>query len=194
MSLGAVTTSAFYSCQPYGNATFCPATATATVTQTVAFTTEYYVTFLAACPTASWWATYTIEETCTGNPATWTPPVIPPSFTTTEVVCDVCAEKTQTITCPAVTASATATTPATVTVHGNGVTVTITPAPTTVATVTGGGATGAGACSTCGEETSTATSTGTVPVVTAGAPAVGTMKKGLALFAGAAVLAAQFML
>lgn len=64
------------------------------------FTTEYCYTAVAACPTSVWTATYTIQEVCTGDQATWTKPSVPPHFTTTTVTCDVCATPTQTITCP----------------------------------------------------------------------------------------------
>jgi hypothetical protein len=55
-----------------------------------------------ACPTSEWIETYTVTETCTGGPASYTRPHHPPQFTTTVVVCDACQIPTQTIyqTCP----------------------------------------------------------------------------------------------
>ncbi|CAN8095598.1 unnamed protein product [Discula destructiva] len=80
------------------------------------FTTEYCFTAQAADATSTWFATYTITETCTGSRATWTRPSIPPAFTTTVVTCAGCGEMptTLTITCPVdKTAAATATARAT---------------------------------------------------------------------------------
>ncbi|EON97647.1 hypothetical protein UCRPA7_6943 [Phaeoacremonium minimum UCRPA7] len=159
MSLGQLTSSEFLSCTPY------PETVTRTATTTETFTTTYCVTYPAACPTSEWLATYTVVEVCTGNPATWVTPGVPPNFAVTTVTCDVCEHQTQTITAPVVPAAATGT----VTVNGNGVT--ITPAATTgvvVATSPPGGG-----------------------VVTAGAPS---LKRSLGLMAGVALALGQFML
>src|SRR3569833_3361788 len=83
---------------------------------TATFTTTYTATFLAACPTSAWPATYTIIEECVGN--TFTPPAIPPNFVETTVVCGACATPTMTITCPVVEALQTGK----VHIEGNGVT------------------------------------------------------------------------
>lgn len=84
------------------------------------FTTEYYFTAQAADATSEWLATYTIQEVCTGDPATWTPRATPLDFTTTIVTCDACATPTQTITCPAGAADQTGS----VSIWGSGVTAT----------------------------------------------------------------------
>src|SRR3569833_443627 len=89
---------------------------------TATFTTTYTATFLAACPTSAWPATYTIIEECVGN--TFTPPAIPPNFVETTVVCGACATPTMTITCPVVEALQTGK----VHIEGNGVTASELPA------------------------------------------------------------------
>lgn len=89
------------------------------------FTTEYYFTAQAADATSEWLATYTIQEVCTGDPATWTPRATPPNFITTVVTCDACATPTQTITCPAGAADQTGS----VSIWGSGVTATATATP-----------------------------------------------------------------
>ncbi|KAM7219963.1 hypothetical protein V8F06_004649 [Rhypophila decipiens] len=89
--------------------------------QGVLFTTTYTVTMPAACPTSAWTATYTISQVCSGDQSAWTVPSVLPNFDVTTVVCDVCEEATQTITCP----NALGTEPAVV--NGNGVTMTAEP-------------------------------------------------------------------
>lgn len=71
------------------------------------YTTVYTTECIQVCPTETPCAkgtktdTYTITETCTGDINDYTRPPIPPNFTTTEAVCDVCEGKpTLTITCP----------------------------------------------------------------------------------------------
>ncbi|KAK3365968.1 hypothetical protein B0T24DRAFT_597716 [Lasiosphaeria ovina] len=81
------TTSSFLSCIP------------ATVTWEP-WTKSYCVTYHAACKTREWMATYTVHEVGTGDPARWTQPTPPPNFVVTTVRCDVCDQKTQTITVP----------------------------------------------------------------------------------------------
>lgn len=124
MSLGQLTSSEFLACKP--TAPPVPPVAdpvTATVTET--FTKVWLYSAWAACPTSEWPATYTIEEVCTGNPATWIQPATPPNFIKTVVTCDVCVEKTQTITCPIEEEARTGD----VAIHGNGVTATPAAAP-----------------------------------------------------------------
>lgn len=79
---------------PSASATPAPTTAASV------FTTTYDFTAQAADATSDWLATYTIQEVCTGDPATWTPPPVPPNFVAVTVTCDACATPTQTITCP----------------------------------------------------------------------------------------------
>lgn len=120
--LGQLTSDVFLSCTPAAVAV--GATILAGTSQRPApaatFTTNYSFTGPAACPTAEWTATYTIREVCTGDPATWTRPPVPPNFVKTVVTCDVCAHKTQTITCPVELAVQTGP----VRIHGDGVTAT----------------------------------------------------------------------
>ncbi|KAM7208744.1 hypothetical protein V8F20_000907 [Naviculisporaceae sp. PSN 640] len=85
------------------------------------FTTTYEVVLPAACPTSAWTATYTISQVCSGEPSAWTIPSVLPNFDVTTVICDVCEEATQTITCP----NALGTEPAVI--NGNGVTMTAVP-------------------------------------------------------------------
>ncbi|KAL1868142.1 hypothetical protein VTK73DRAFT_3833 [Phialemonium thermophilum] len=153
--------SSFLECQPTAT--------TGLATKTVTYTTTYCVTLPAACPTSEWLATYTVVEVCTGNPATYTPPAVPPNFVVTTVTCEPCAEKTQVITAP----PATPTGPATV-IGGNGVTVTVAPQPPASAQPTGPAAEPTG------------------PVVVAGAPP--SLKKSLVVLAGIAAAAGQFLL
>jgi hypothetical protein len=175
-------TAEFLECTPY----------TSVPTSTV-FVTSYCVTLPAACPTSEWLATYTITTTCTGDQAAWTAPAVPPEFQTTTVVCDVCAQKTQVITCPNAAATDVA-------VGGNGVTVTVAPTPadngpavpanTGAPAVTGG----------INRPPPAATGTGSVTpqaqpsnyVTVAGAPL--SMKKSLGLAAGLALVAGQFLM
>lgn len=84
------------------------------------FTTQYYFTAQAADATSDWLATYTIQEVCTGDPASWRQPSTPPNFLTTVVTCESCATPLQTITCPADAADQTGS----VSIWGNGVTAT----------------------------------------------------------------------
>lgn len=71
-----------------------------TTPSTPLFTAEYYFTALAADTTSEWVATYTIQEVCTGDQATWAQPSVPPNFVSTLVTCGSCETPTQTITCP----------------------------------------------------------------------------------------------
>lgn len=87
---------------------------------TETFTKVWEYTAWAACPTSEWPAIYTIKEICTGDPAVWTQPAIPPNFIKTVVTCGVCEQKTQTITCPVEAPAQTGD----VTIYGNGVTAT----------------------------------------------------------------------
>ncbi len=179
----ALTTSVFLTCTPFASTgtgtgigigtgtgnVGAAATATTTATVTSTYTTTYTFVALAACPTSTWPATYTIEEVCTGNPATFTPPAIPHNFVETTVVCNVCATPTMTITCPVASASQTGD----MIINGNGVT--------------------AGAA---GEITSAPSMTGeAVPgstYVTAGAPR--SLKTSLALLGTFALVAGQILL
>ncbi|ROW06135.1 hypothetical protein VMCG_04621 [Cytospora schulzeri] len=138
MSLGQLTSDVFLSCTP--TAVAIGATVPAGVSQRplpTIFTTEYCFTAPAACATAEWTATYTIREVCTGNPATWTQPSVPPNFIKTVVTCDVCEHRTQTITCPVEQSIQTGS----VKIHGNGVTAT----PALAAVAAGGAAMSAAA-------------------------------------------------
>ncbi|KAB5563190.1 hypothetical protein GE09DRAFT_1219760 [Coniochaeta sp. 2T2.1] len=152
-------TAEFLECTPY--ASVGPAT-TVLATSTV-FLTSYTVTLPAACPTSEWEATYTITTTCTGDRAHWTAPAVPPEFAVTTVVCDVCAHKTQTITCP--NAGAT-----NVEVGGNGVTVTVAPTPAPTAAPAAPANTGAPAA---GGGAPAAPGAGAPPAAESGAPAAG---------------------
>lgn len=99
-------------------------------TPTPIFTTEYCFTAQAADTASTWLATYTIQETCTGDQATWTQPSIPPDFTTSVITCSACATPTLTITCPVDSGAQTGL----VSIWGNGVTATPAPAATIYAT------------------------------------------------------------
>lgn len=79
------------------------------------------VTLPAACPTSAWTATYTVTEVCSGDPSTWHVPDVLPNFDVTTVVCSVCEEPTQVITCPNALGTEAAV------VNGNGVTMTAQP-------------------------------------------------------------------
>ncbi|GKT40727.1 uncharacterized protein ColSpa_00908 [Colletotrichum spaethianum] len=110
MSLGQITTSAFVTCDP-------------AATQTV-YTTVYTTTAIAANPTTSWMATYTITEVCTGWPWEYKTRAIPPCFAETTIYCEPCAQKTIPIICPIPTPTAN------VVINGNGVTANANPAVT----------------------------------------------------------------
>ncbi|ETS79907.1 hypothetical protein PFICI_07436 [Pestalotiopsis fici W106-1] len=130
-------TSAFWSCVP----------TTSTAIQTV-WTTTYVTELVAACPTSMWTATYTIEETCTGNPANYLPPPIPAGFVVTTVTCDSCGPSSEiVITCPGAQPTGV---PPTVVIQGNGVTADITPTVTVTAAAPGGGNGGAGGANPTG--------------------------------------------
>ena len=115
-SLGQLTSSDLFACEPSAP----PVTDAVTATVTKTFTKVWEYTAWAACPTSEWPATYTVTEVCTGDPDTWMQPNIPPNFVKTVVTCGVCVEKTQTITCPVEEAARTGD----VRIYGNGVTVT----------------------------------------------------------------------
>ena len=51
------------------------------------YTTVYETVLPAACETSQWIATYTITETCAGNPADYVTAVVPPGFVVTTVSC-----------------------------------------------------------------------------------------------------------
>jgi hypothetical protein len=203
MSLLNVTSSAFLYCPP--------------VTQTF-FTTVYETQLLAACETGSSLVTYTVTETCPGNPADYVTPTIPPGFVVTTVSCGVCAEKEIEITCPG--AQPTGMGMTTVQIGGNGITATIVASPAPVpglggspaasAAPTGGasgGATSGGAIPPVeeGDMGSTGGSTGGVAsngtnMTPAGTPGVAvtagavSLKRSLAVGAGLAFLACPFLL
>ncbi|RYP69091.1 hypothetical protein DL771_006322 [Monosporascus sp. 5C6A] len=127
-----LTSSLFLSCVP------APMTETVTGT-TTEFTTVYETVLQAACSTSQWWPTYTITETCTGNPAVWTPNTIPPGFVVSTVKCPVCEPTDVVITCPG--AQPTGIVPSYVIEGSNGVTaveITATPAPPAPAPPMGG--------------------------------------------------------
>ncbi|KAJ4423524.1 hypothetical protein N0V82_001849 [Gnomoniopsis sp. IMI 355080] len=90
------------------------------------FTTEYGFTAQAADTSSTWLATYTVQEICEGDQATWTQPAIPPDFTTSVITCSACATPTLTITCPVDSEAQTGR----VSIWGNGVTATPAPAAT----------------------------------------------------------------
>lgn len=115
-SLGQLTSSVLFACEPLAS----PATGTATAIVTKTFTKVWQYTAWAACPTSEWPATYRIREVYTGDSDTWTRPNVPPNFIKTVITCGVCVEKTQTITCPVEEAARTGD----VTIYGNGITAT----------------------------------------------------------------------
>ncbi|KAK2019573.1 hypothetical protein LZ32DRAFT_144406 [Colletotrichum eremochloae] len=119
MSLGQVTTSAFITCNPVAIANV--------------YTTVYTTTAIAANPTTSWLATYTITEVCTGSPSEYKTRDTPPGFAETTVYCKPCAQKTITIICPIPTPTAN------VAINGNGVTAAANPVVTAGAYGTYGG-------------------------------------------------------
>ncbi|KAI0840312.1 hypothetical protein F5Y06DRAFT_254093 [Hypoxylon sp. FL0890] len=129
---------------PVAPVTHYPTTTLYPVTQTH-YTTVYETVLPAACETSSWLATYTVTETCTGNPTDYVTPVIPPGFVVTKVACHACKPSTEIeITCPG--AQPTGAGYPTVSITGNGVTATVTAYPTaTVYPVTG--CSGSGKCS-----------------------------------------------
>ncbi|KAI1139064.1 hypothetical protein F5Y05DRAFT_412928 [Hypoxylon sp. FL0543] len=133
--------------QPMAPVTHYPTTTMYPVTQTH-YTTVYETVLPAACETSSWLATYTVTETCTGNPADYVTPIIPPGFVVTKVACHACKPTTEIeITCPG--AQPTGAGYPTVSITGNGVTATVTAYPTaTVYPVTG--CSGSGKCSSGG--------------------------------------------
>lgn len=90
------------------------------------FTTQYYFTAQAADTSSTWLATYTIQESWSGDQATWTQPSIPPDFTTSVITCSACATPTLIVTCPVDSAAQTGL----VSIWGNGVTATPAPAAT----------------------------------------------------------------
>ncbi|KAI1498476.1 hypothetical protein F5X99DRAFT_393293 [Biscogniauxia marginata] len=99
----------------------------APATQTF-YTTVYETVLPAACETSQWMATYTITETCAGNPADYVTAVVPPGFVVTTVSCPACNPNEIEITCPG--AQPTGMGMQTVAIGGNGVTATITASPT----------------------------------------------------------------
>jgi hypothetical protein len=96
----------------------------------VAHYTSYIVIFPAACATREWLATYTVGEFCPTEcdahhrHRIGEPDFVPPNFVVTTVTCDVCAIKTQTITCPNALGTAEAV------IHGDGITATVVVTPT----------------------------------------------------------------
>ncbi|KAH9989039.1 hypothetical protein F4779DRAFT_266799 [Xylariaceae sp. FL0662B] len=125
--INGTSTSAFYSC------TAPPATQTL-------YTTIYEKILPAACETSSWLATYTITETCAGNPAEYVTPTLPPGFVVTTVSCSVCDQKEIEITCPGAQPTGM---PPTVAISGNGVTATITASPAPAPAMGSNGGSGA---------------------------------------------------
>ncbi|KAI0471135.1 hypothetical protein GGR56DRAFT_668030 [Xylariaceae sp. FL0804] len=126
------------------------------------YTTVYCTTLPAACETGTWLATYTVTETCTGNPAEYTAPAMPPGFVVTTVSCGACQPATEIeITCPG--AQPTEMGAPTYQVEGNGVTATIT--ATATASPAGAPAMGGGAPA--------AAPTATAPAAAAGSSAPG---------------------
>ncbi|KAI1630643.1 hypothetical protein F4809DRAFT_256556 [Biscogniauxia mediterranea] len=91
------------------------------------YTTIYETVLPAACETSQWMATYTITETCAGNPADYVTAVVPPGFVVTTVSCPSCNPNEIEITCPG--AQPTGMGKPTVAIGGNGVTATITATP-----------------------------------------------------------------
>merc|ERR1711974_231988 len=84
-----------------------PGVALPTPAKYLPYTTVYTTEFIQICPTETPCAkgtkteTFTITQTYAGGKKAFTPPVIPPNFTTTVQVCDACAGKpTLTVTCP----------------------------------------------------------------------------------------------
>jgi len=76
------------------------------------FVTIYPVTYIDVCPTGTTASVYTITETATGNPASFTPTSCPAGFTTYVTECTVCEESEKTITVTAPMSSIEATTTA----------------------------------------------------------------------------------
>ncbi|EJT76223.1 hypothetical protein GGTG_06145 [Gaeumannomyces tritici R3-111a-1] len=121
-----LTSSIFLYCTPIPAAPTGPAATSTRPAPAPTVTTEYteqYIYIATAvcptCPTPVWAATWTIIETCVGDPSTWTRPPLPPNFVTSTVVCDRCATRTQVVTCPLPTDERTA---AGVDIQGDGVT------------------------------------------------------------------------
>ncbi|PVH80312.1 hypothetical protein DL98DRAFT_654722 [Cadophora sp. DSE1049] len=84
-----------------------PGVAVPTPATYLPYTTVYTTEFIQVCPTETPCAkgtkteTFTITQTCSGGKEEFTPPVIPPNFTTVVQVCDACAGKPAlTVTCP----------------------------------------------------------------------------------------------
>ncbi|KAI1432648.1 hypothetical protein GGR50DRAFT_580441 [Xylaria sp. CBS 124048] len=102
----------------YGNGTVA-----ASACPQAVYTTVYETVLAAACETSSWMATYTITETCQGEPSDYVTPTMPPGFVVTTVSCAVCAETEIEITCPCAEPTKG------VHIEGNGVTATITATP-----------------------------------------------------------------
>lgn len=110
------------------------------------YTTTYQTVLPAACETSSWLATYTITETCTGNPAAHPTAAAgpPPGFVVTTVKCPVCAEPEMTVTCPGVQPSGVMPTVTVVATNGITATETVTLATKPTAGAMAGPAAGAG--------------------------------------------------
>ncbi|KAI0379844.1 hypothetical protein F5Y04DRAFT_107567 [Hypomontagnella monticulosa] len=157
-------TATFLSCTPPAmTRTLPPAvyTTLAPVTQTM-YTTVYETVLPAACETSQWMATYTVTETCAGNPADYVTSKIPPGFVVTTVSCAACQPTEIEITCPG--AQPTGAGMQYVSVTGNGVTATVTASPvgypgmgypgaqtgTAVTPVATGGYESSGSCSESG--------------------------------------------
>ncbi|KAK0119601.1 hypothetical protein ONS95_011041 [Cadophora gregata] len=84
-----------------------PGVAVPTPANYLPYTTVYTTEYIQVCPTETPCAkgtkteTFTITQTCSGGKEEFTPPAIPPNFTTVVQVCDACAGKpTLTVTCP----------------------------------------------------------------------------------------------
>lgn len=99
------------------------------VTQTH-YTTVYETVMPAACETSSWMATYTVTETCTGKPADYVTPTMPPGFVVTTVSCPSCKPTEIEITCPGAYPTGPEMPAPTYSIAGNGVTATVTVYPT----------------------------------------------------------------
>jgi len=111
-SSGSLQTLTYYDCTDTSSVT---GTVTDLLTSTYCdkchevYTTIYPVTYVDVCPTGTTANVYTITETCTGNSASFTPTSCPAGFTTYTTECEVCQEKTLTVTAPVSTATATPT-------------------------------------------------------------------------------------
>jgi len=103
-------TATITTCVPGGGSYPTASPSTAPDVWSTVYTTEYIQVCPTAtpCPKGTTTETFTITETCTGSKSDYTPPALPPNFTTVAQICEVCEGKpTLTVTCPLATATST---------------------------------------------------------------------------------------